>query len=201
MFVKDVGLVQELAASVGLETPVLDATLPLYERAVAAGLADADAAALLDVLDGTVTSEAMHAQAIADATLRHARGRAAPLTVAVLDAGGHVVVLKRDDGSGILRPQIAVAKAYGAVGMGMSSRALATRAEKQPVFFGTLAAVTDGRFAPAPGGVLVRDKDGALLGAVGVSGDVSDMDERCAVHGVPPPGLCRIRGSAPRRRR
>lgn len=131
-----------------------------------------------------------HAEAIADATLRHGREvDAAPLTVAVLDAGGHLVVLKREDGSGIVRPQVAVAKAYGAVGMGMSSRALADRAETQPVFFGSLAAVTDGRLAPAPGGVLVRDEEGALLGAVGVSGDVSDVDEECAVHGIAEAGL------------
>jgi uncharacterized protein GlcG (DUF336 family) len=131
-----------------------------------------------------------HAQAIAAGTLRHGREiDAAPLTVAVLDAGGHVVVLVREDGSGIVRPQIAVAKAYGAVGMGMSSRALAARAEAQPVFFGSLAAVTDGRLAPAPGGVLVHDEAGVLLGAVGVSGDVSDVDETCAVHGVASAGL------------
>jgi uncharacterized protein GlcG (DUF336 family) len=130
------------------------------------------------------------ADAIADLTL--ARGRelgSAPLTVAVLDAGGHVVVLKRDDGSGILRADIAIAKAYGAVGMGMSSRAIAERAEKQPAFFTSLAAVTSGRLAPAAGGVLVHDADGTLLGAVGVSGDVSDMDERCAVHAVAAAGL------------
>lgn len=130
------------------------------------------------------------ADAIADATLRHARSiEAAPLTVVVLDPGGHVVALKREDGSGILRPEIAVAKAYGAVGMGMSSRDLAVRAEKQPVFFGTLAAASGGRLAPAPGGVLVRDADGILLGAVGVSGDVSDVDEECAVQGIAAVGL------------
>jgi uncharacterized protein GlcG (DUF336 family) len=130
------------------------------------------------------------AEVVADATLRRAHELgAAPLAVAVLDTGGHVVVLKRDDGAGVLRADIAVAKAYGAVGMGMSSRDLAARAEKQPVFFGSLAAVTGGRFAPAAGGVLIRDQDGALLGAVGVSGDTSDMDERCAVHGVLASGL------------
>jgi uncharacterized protein GlcG (DUF336 family) len=125
------------------------------------------------------------AEVIVDATLRRARELgAAPLAVAVLDAGGHVVALKREDGAGVLRADIAVAKGYGAVGMGMSSRALGDRAERQPVFFGSLAAVAGGRFAPAAGGVLVRDANGTLLGAVGVSGDVSDMDERCAVHGV-----------------
>ncbi|MCW2710120.1 MAG: GlcG protein [Marmoricola sp.] len=131
-----------------------------------------------------------HADAIADATLQHARRMdAAPLTVVVLDPGGHVVALKREDGSGILRPEIAIAKAYGAVGMGMSSRELAGRAEKQPVFFGTLAAASGGRLAPAPGGVLVRDAAGVLLGAVGVSGDVSDVDEECAVRGIDAVGL------------
>lgn len=130
------------------------------------------------------------ADAIIEGTLRRARELgAAPLAVAVLDAGGHVVVLKREDGAGVLRADIAVAKGYGAVGMGMSSRAIAERAERQPVFFGSLGAVTGGRLAPAAGGVLVRDADGTLLGAVGVSGDVSDMDERCAVHGVQEAGL------------
>lgn len=93
------------------------------------------------------------AEAIASATLDQGRTvGAAPLTVAVLDAGGHLVVLKRDDGSGILRPQIAQAKAWGALGMGFSSREIGRRAEAQPVFFASLAAVADGRFAPAAGG-------------------------------------------------
>jgi uncharacterized protein GlcG (DUF336 family) len=130
------------------------------------------------------------AEAIASATLDHGRTvGAAPLTVAVLDAGGHLVVLKRADGSGILRPQIAHAKAWGALGMGFSSREIGRRAEAQPVFFASLAAVADGRFAPAAGGILVRDADGALLGAVGVSGDVSDVDEQCALAGVAAVGL------------
>jgi uncharacterized protein GlcG (DUF336 family) len=130
------------------------------------------------------------AEAIASATLEHGRAvGAAPLTVAVLDAGGHLVTLKREDGSGILRPQIAQAKAWGALGMGFSSREIGRRAEAQPVFFAALAAVADGRFAPAAGGILVRDAAGALLGAVGVSGDVSDVDEDCALAGVAAAGL------------
>ena len=130
------------------------------------------------------------AEAIASATLDHGRTvGAAPLTVAVLDAGGHLVVLKRADGSGILRPQIAQAKAWGALGMGFSSREIGRRAEAQPVFFASLAAVADGRFAPAAGGILVRDSSGVLLGAVGVSGDVSDVDEQCALAGVAAAGL------------
>jgi uncharacterized protein GlcG (DUF336 family) len=130
------------------------------------------------------------AEAIASATLEHGRAvGAAPLTVAVLDAGGHLVTLRREDGSGILRPQIAQAKAWGALGMGFSSREIGRRAEAQPVFFAALAAVADGRFAPAAGGILVRDAAGALLGAVGVSGDVSDVDEDCALAGVAAAGL------------
>jgi uncharacterized protein GlcG (DUF336 family) len=130
------------------------------------------------------------AEELAAATLAHGRSvGAAPLTVAVLDAGGHLVVLKREDGSGILRPQIAVAKAWGALGMGFSSRELGRRAEQQPVFFGALAAVAEGRLAPAAGGVLVRTPDGAVIGAVGVSGDVSDVDEDCALAAVRAVGL------------
>lgn len=128
--------------------------------------------------------------AVAAATL--ARGRevgAAPLTVAVLDAGGHLVVLQREDGSGILRPQIAIAKAYGALGMGLSSRELGVRAEKQPTFFASLTAIADGRLAVAAGGVLIRSAEGAVVGAVGVSGDVSDVDEDCALAGVRAAGL------------
>jgi uncharacterized protein GlcG (DUF336 family) len=122
------------------------------------------------------------AEALADGTLRHARSiEAAPLAVVVLDAGGHPVVVKREDGAGLLRVDIATAKAYGALGMGMSSRDIATRAERQPVFFGSLAAVTHGRLAPAAGGVLVHDDAGAVVGAIGVSGDTSDVDEACAL--------------------
>jgi uncharacterized protein GlcG (DUF336 family) len=130
------------------------------------------------------------AEAVASATLAHGRSTgAAPLTVAVLDAGGHLVVLKREDGSGILRPEIACAKAYGALGTGFSSRELGVRAERQPIFSTALASVADGRFAPAAGGLLVRGADGQVIGGVGVSGDVSDVDEVCALAGVAAAGL------------
>jgi uncharacterized protein GlcG (DUF336 family) len=130
------------------------------------------------------------ADVVADATLRHGRENgAAPLAVVVLDPGGHLVVVKRDDGAGILRVEIAFAKAYGALGMGMSSRDIGARAERQPAFFTSLAAVTGGRLAPAAGGVLVHDASGVLLGAVGVSGDVSDVDEQCALAGIEAAGL------------
>ncbi len=130
-----------------------------------------------------------HANTIADATL--AKGRAlglAPLTVVVLDAGGHVVEIKREDGSGIMRVEIATGKAWGALGMGFGSRDLAARSQKTPVFFAALAAASGGRMVPVPGGVLVRD-GGRVIGAVGVSGDVSDQDEVCALAGIAAAGL------------
>src|SRR5271167_3735304 len=93
----------------------------------------------------------------------------APLTVVVLDAGGHDVALKRQDGSGILRCDIARGKAWGALGMGFSSRELADRAQKVPAFFGALASVSRGRLVPAAGGVLIYDEARNLLGAIGIA--------------------------------
>ena len=130
------------------------------------------------------------ASRIVDATLN--AGRAAglrPLTVVVLDAGGHDVVLKREDGSGILRADIARGKAWGALGLGLGSRELGRRAEQNPRFFAALAAASGGRIIPNPGGVLVRNADGTLLGAVGVSGDQADHDEACAVAAIQLEGL------------
>lgn len=112
-----------------------------------------------------------------------------PLTVAVLDPGGHLVALAREDGSGILRPQIATGKAWGALGMGFGTRELARRAELMPQFVAALMAASGGQVVPVPGGVLIRDGEGELLGAVGVSGDTPDRDEDCAVHGIRAAGL------------
>ncbi len=113
----------------------------------------------------------------------------APLTVVVLDAGGHVVVAKREDGSGIVRIEIATGKAWGALGMGLGTRNLAGRAAKMPTFFAALAAASQGRMVPVPGGVLIRDAAGAVIGAVGISGDTSDNDELCCVAGIEAAGL------------
>lgn len=112
----------------------------------------------------------------------------ATLTVAVLDPGGHIVVVKRQDGSGILRAEIAIGKAWGALGMGLGSRDLAGRAEHVPQFFTALAAASGGRMIPVPGGVLIRSGDD-IAGAVGISGDTSDRDEECAVAGVTAAGF------------
>jgi uncharacterized protein GlcG (DUF336 family) len=125
------------------------------------------------------------ADQIATATLANGRARGAqPLTVAVLDAGGHVVVMKREDGSGILRCEIAQGKAWGALGMGLPSRTLNERAAGNPNFFTALAAASGGRMIPNPGGVLLRDEAGRIVGAVGVSGDTADMDEECAIEAI-----------------
>ena len=112
-----------------------------------------------------------------------------PLTVAVLDQGGHIVAMKRQDGSGIMRADVALGKAWGALGMGISSRLLRDRLADRPAFQGALAAVSGGRFVPVPGGVLVRDAEKYVIGAVGVSGDTSDKDEFCAIEGIRAAGL------------
>jgi len=111
------------------------------------------------------------------------------LTVVVLDEGGHPIAMKREDGSEFLRPRIATAKAWGALGMGLPSRLLFERSQKMPVFFGALSDLAEGGLVALPGGVIIRDGDGSILGAVGVSGDVSEPDEVCAVAGVEAVGL------------
>jgi uncharacterized protein GlcG (DUF336 family) len=137
------------------------------------------------------------ANAIADGALERGRQeKMAPLTVVVLDAGGHVVVVKREDGSGIARVEIATAKAWGALGMGLGTRNLAARATKAPAFYAALASITQGRIAPVPGGVLIRDRDGNVLGAVGISGDASDNDEICAIAGIEAASLIADPGAA-----
>jgi uncharacterized protein GlcG (DUF336 family) len=130
------------------------------------------------------------ASTIVDVALKKARDtNLAPLTVAVLDAGGHLVAFKREDKSGILRFDIAYGKAWGALGMGFGSRTLAGRAAKTPQFFTMLAAASGGRMISNPGGVLIRDSSGAVVGACGVSGDTSDKDEMCAMAGIEAAGL------------
>jgi uncharacterized protein GlcG (DUF336 family) len=133
------------------------------------------------------------ALAIVEAALRKGRElKLAPLAVAVLDAGGHMKAFLREDGAGILRPQIAEGKAWGALGMGLGSRAFAKRLAEQPnapSFFNALAAMSDGRVVPVPGGVLIRDANKEVLGAVGITGDTSDNDEACALAGITEAGL------------
>ena len=130
------------------------------------------------------------ASKIVDAAL--AAGRDAgmfPLTVAVFDTGGHLVAFKREDGAGIQRREIATGKACSALGMGMSSRTLRDRLKGREAFQSAVAAASGGRFIPVPGGVLILDDGGEIIGAVGVSGDASDKDEHCAIVGVNAAGL------------
>jgi uncharacterized protein GlcG (DUF336 family) len=126
---------------------------------------------------------------IVDQALAHGRThKFKPLTVAVLDAGGHMVAFKREDGSSILRPQIAEGKAWGTLGMGFGGREFARRVQSGPLFLNALMAASGGRVVPAPGGVLIRS-GGEIVGAVGISGDVSENDEACAVAGIKAAGL------------
>ncbi|MBH68114.1 MAG: GlcG protein [Rhodospirillaceae bacterium] len=107
-----------------------------------------------------------------------------PLAVAILDFGGNPIVTKRQDGAGILRTEIAIGKAWGALGMGMSSRSIRDRLADRPAFQGALSVVASGKFVPVPGGVLVYDDRSEVIGAVGVSGDTSEKDEYCAIEAI-----------------
>ncbi len=129
------------------------------------------------------------ASTIIDAALKTGRDRGfMPLSVAVLDAGGHLVAFKREDGSGILRFDIAFGKAWGALGMGFGSRELFNRTQANPTFMAALSTVSGGRLVPVPSGVLILS-EGEVIGAVGISGDNSDNDEACALAGIAVTGL------------
>jgi glc operon protein GlcG len=112
-----------------------------------------------------------------------------PMAVAVLDSGGNLVAFKREDGCGVLRFDVAFGKAWAALGMGMATRLIRDRMAARPAFQGALAAASDGRFIPVPGGVLILDAAGLAIGAVGISGDASDKDEYCAIAAVKAAGL------------
>jgi len=130
------------------------------------------------------------AHAIVEAALaKGAQMRMKPLAVAVLDAGGHLKAFQKQDGASMLRCEIASGKAYGALAVGMGSRWLDRAAKDRPHFVEGLNAVSGGRIVPVPGGVLVRSRSGALLGAVGITGDTSDNDELAAVAGIEAAGL------------
>ncbi len=111
------------------------------------------------------------------------------LSVIVLDAGGHVTAFEREDGASIGRFEIALGKAYGALGLGIDSRRIMERAEAQPSFVASVTAAFGGRLVPVPGGVLIYGDDPAPIGAVGVSGDSSDNDEAAALAGIAAAGL------------
>ena len=129
------------------------------------------------------------ASVIVDRAIAKARElKIRPLCVAVLDDGGHGKALKRGDGASILRPQIAIGKAWGAIGMGESSREIGQRLKERPAFLGALSDMSGGKVVPVPGGVLIL-KDLVIIGAVGISGATSDEDEACAIEGIRAAGL------------
>ncbi len=130
------------------------------------------------------------AQTIIDAALKKSKEAGyQPMGIAVLDAAGHLKAFASEDGASMFRFDVARAKAWGAVGMGVASRKLAERAKDNPNFFVALAATADGRFLPQTGAVVIRDASGQLLGAVGASGGTGDEDEAICIAGVQAAGL------------
>jgi len=137
------------------------------------------------------------ASIIVDSALAHARGAGLkPLCIVVLDAGGHMLVLKREHEASFGRPQIATAKAAGCLALGFGGRATTRRAQERPAFYAALGGVLPQGLLPVPGGVLILDAAGALLGAAGVTGDTSDNDEACALAGIAAAGLSADTGAS-----
>jgi uncharacterized protein GlcG (DUF336 family) len=126
---------------------------------------------------------------IATARAKGAEMGLKPLSVVVLDAGGHVLAFEREDGAAPGRFEIAFGKAYGCVMLGMPGSAQMARAEQQAYFMAAVNGAYGGKVVPVPGGVLVKDASGAVIGAVGVTGDTSDNDAICAVAGIKAAGL------------
>ena len=112
-----------------------------------------------------------------------------PIAVAVLDSGGHLIVLEREDGAAFMRPPIAIGKAWGALGMGISSRTIRDRLKDRLAFQNAISTASKGRLIPVPGGVLICNQDGEVLGAGGISGDTSERDEYCAMKAIQFAGL------------
>ena len=129
------------------------------------------------------------ASMIVDRGLAHARAaKIRPLCITVLDDGGNLKALKRDDGASILRPTIAIGKAWGAIGMGESSRHLGNRLKDMPAFLGALSDMSGGKVVPVPGGVLIMDGE-TIVGAAGASGASADEDEAAVIAGIKAAGL------------
>ena len=130
------------------------------------------------------------ATGIIASALKQSRGEdMLPMTVVVLDAGGRIIASQSEDGSGLMRFDVAYGKAWGALGMGMSSRLIRDRLASRPSFQAALATTADGKFIPVPGGVLIEADDGTVIGAVGISGDTSERDEYCAIESIHAAGL------------
>jgi uncharacterized protein GlcG (DUF336 family) len=135
------------------------------------------------------------ARSILDAALAKATElKLKPMVVAVLDARGCIKASAAQDGTSLMRHEIAHGKAWGALALGLGSRAIFQRAQEQPYFVDAVNTMARGALVPVPGGVLIHDESGALLGAVGISGDTSDNDETCAVAGIAAAGLKAVTG-------
>jgi 3-hydroxyisobutyrate dehydrogenase len=207
---KDLRTILEEGRACGIDLPVTERTLGSYDEASREHWGGRDAGAMSvywanrhnaadnarqgrPPLGLTLTQ----ASRIVDGALEKGRAlQCEPLTVAVLDAGGHLLAFKREDRAGIMRHDIAVGKAWGALGMGFGSRELFERATKQPMFITALTAASAGRLIPVPGGVLIKDDAGEIVGGVGVSGDTSDRDELCGVAGIAAAGLTAMTGAS-----
>ncbi|HEX3804326.1 MAG TPA: heme-binding protein [Solirubrobacteraceae bacterium] len=131
---------------------------------------------------------------IAEARASGSRHGLKPLSVVVLDVGGQVRAFEREDGSSNARFEIAFGKANGALALGIGSRALMARAEQQPYFIGAVAGAIGGALVPVPGGVIIQNADGEVIGAVGITGDTSDNDEAAAVDAIEAAGLVAVTG-------
>ncbi|MCA0248734.1 MAG: heme-binding protein [Proteobacteria bacterium] len=130
------------------------------------------------------------ANRIVEAALAKAREmKIKPLAVAVLDSSGHLKSLQREDEASMFRVDVAMGKAWAAVGMGASSRTLLARAKENPQFYGALAATAQGKFLPQTGAVLIKDAAGTILGAAGASGGTGDEDEAACIAGIEAAGL------------
>ena len=130
------------------------------------------------------------ANRIVEAALAKAREmKVKPLAVAVLDDGGHVKALQREDEASMFRNDVAIGKAWAAVGMGASSRTLLQRAKENPQFFGALAATAQGKFLPQTGALLIKEPEGNVIGAAGASGGTGDEDEAVCMAGIAAAGL------------
>ena len=130
------------------------------------------------------------ANTIAEQALAKAREmKIKPLAVVVVDDSGNIVSSQREDNASMFRFDVALGKAWGAVAMGASSRALGKRAKDNPNFFLSLASTAKGKFLPQTGAALIKDAQGNILGAAGASGGTGDEDEACCAHGIEKAGL------------
>ena len=130
------------------------------------------------------------AESIMDAVLARARELSCrPMSVAITDPGAHVTAFKKEDGSAMMRFEMAMGKAYAALALGRSSSLVRLRAEERPLFMSYLMGASDGKIFAEGGGMLIRDAGGEVIGAIGVTGDTQERDEELAAHGIRAAGL------------